>query len=174
MIFDHKKSNETLMKYRVKLSDYDIDYQLLAVRTRIVDVKFAYLLNKSSFFSFRRLDQDIFAIINKKNVYFSTFEYIDKTLKRKIFLIQNKANHKQLNRDLGDLFSQEVDAPSIIPRSVFLVPELKKFDFFLKLVGVWSPKELQQLKFFLKNMDIVESEITVNLKNLKSIGNLVF
>ena len=107
-------------------------------------------------------------------MYFSTFEHFDKTLKRKIFLIQNKANHKNLNRDKGNLFSESEMTSSIITRSIFLLPELKKFDFFLKFVGVWPQKELEKLKLFLKNMDTIESEITVNLKNLKSIGNLVF
>jgi hypothetical protein len=77
------------MKYRVKLSDYDIDYQLFAVRTQVVDVKFAYLLNKSSFFSFRRLERDIYAIINKKNVYFSTFEHICQKLTKR-YVLQNQ------------------------------------------------------------------------------------
>ena len=57
---------------------------------------------------------------------------------------------------------------------MFLIPELKEFDYFIKLIGVWRKQELIELKKHLKQMKCIESETDIDLKTLRSIDNLVF
>ena len=84
-------------------------------------------------------------------------------------MLKNRALHNsEINMTRGLFATNPID------RVVFLVPELREFDYFIKLVGIWKNDEISTLRKLLKNMKMVESEISVNLNKLKSINNLVF
>ena len=162
--------NQVCMNPELTLKiDYNINYLLIAVRGRIEDYQFAYFLNKSPFFLFRRMEKDVSYLINKKKIYFSAFEHINTELKRNSFLIKNKAVYNSELNTKGNLFLGDT-----ISNTVFLIPELKEFDYFIKLIGIWEEKEFLVLKKFLYNMKNIESETNINLKQIKSINNLVF
>ena len=149
--------------------DYDLNYILIAIRTKLEDYQFAYSLNKSPLLLFERLQKDICCVINQQNIYFSTFEYINPTLQRTIFLINNRAIYNtKLNSSEGLFRGDEIS------NTTFLIPELKEFDYFLKLVGIWKSDEINELKTLLHDMKDVESETNIELNTIKSINNLVF
>ena len=75
------------MKHVLTLKNHDTDYRLIAIRTKIDDYRFAYLLNKSPFFFFKRMGHDLQAIINRKTVFFPTFECNNVDKERISFLI---------------------------------------------------------------------------------------
>ena len=148
---------------------YDINYILIAIRSQIEDYRLAYFLNKSSFFLFQRMSQDLSYLINDKTVYFSSFHDINQDLKREVFLIKNKTTYRSnLTTQLG-LFSD-----SDITNTVFLIPELKDFDYFIKLVGIWKNSEILNLKNFITDIQVVESSVNIDLNQVKSSNNLVF
>tara|TARA_B100000579_G_C22746472_1_gene811811 strand:- start:436 stop:909 length:474 start_codon:yes stop_codon:yes gene_type:complete len=148
---------------------YDLNYSLLAIRSQIEDYKFAYFLNKSSFFLFERMSKDVSFLINKTPVYFSSFHYYNHDLKRESFLIKNKTIYSSdANSDVG--FFSESD----IKKAAFLIPELKDFDYFIKLVGIWKTPDFLTLKSFISNLTIVESSINIDVNKLRSSNNLVF
>ena len=148
---------------------YDLNYILIAIRSQIEDYRLAYFLNKSSFFLFQRMSQDLSYLINDKTVYFSSFHDINQDLKREVFLIKNKTTYRSnLTTQLG-LFSD-----SDITNTVFLIPELKDFDYFIKLVGIWKKSEILNLKNFITDIQVVESSVNIDLNQVKSINNLVF
>tara|TARA_B100000427_G_scaffold328467_1_gene341641 strand:- start:1619 stop:2092 length:474 start_codon:yes stop_codon:yes gene_type:complete len=153
-----------------KLSiQYDLNCILLAIRSQIEDYRFAYFLNKSSLFLFQRMSKDLSYLINDKTVYFSSFQDFNQDLKRESFLIKNKTIYQSnLNSQLG-LFSD-----SDITNTVFLIPELKDFDYFIKLVGIWKNSEVLSLKNFIASLQVVESSIKVDVNKLRSRNNLVF
>ncbi len=148
---------------------YDLNYILIAIRSQIEDYRLAYFLNKSSFFLFQRMSQDLSYLINDKTVYFSSFHDINQDLKREVFLIKNKTTYRSnLTTQLG-LFSD-----SDITNTVFLIPELKDFDYFIKLVGIWKNSEILNLKNFITDIQVVESSVNIDLNQVKSSNNLVF
>tara|TARA_B100001559_G_C16136756_1_gene455548 strand:+ start:95 stop:568 length:474 start_codon:yes stop_codon:yes gene_type:complete len=148
---------------------YDLNCILLAIRSQIEDHRFAYFLNKSSLFLFQRMSKDLSYLINDKTVYFSSFHDINQDLKREVFLIKNKTTYRSnLTTQLG-LFSD-----SDITNTVFLIPELKDFDYFIKLVGIWKNSEILNLKNFITDLQVVESGVNIDLNQLKSSNNLVF
>ena len=148
---------------------YDLNYILIAIRSQIEDYRFAYFLNKSSLFLFQRMSKDLSYLINDKTVYFSSFQDFNQDLKRESFLIKNKTIYQSnLNSQLG-LFSD-----SDITNTVFLIPELKDFDYFIKLVGIWKNSEVLSLKNFIASLQVVESSIKVDVNKLRSRNNLVF
>mgnify|MGYP001443913628 FL=1 len=148
---------------------YDLNYILIAIRSQIEDYRLAYFLNKSSFFLLQRMSKDLSYLINDKTVYFSSFHDINQDLKREVFLIKNKTTYRSnLTTQLG-LFSD-----SDITNTVFLIPELKDFDYFIKLVGIWKNSEILNLKNFITDIQVVESSVNIDLNQVKSSNNLVF
>ena len=148
--------------------NYDLNYLLIAIRSRLDDYQFAYFLNKSQFFLFTRMKKDLNCWINNKSIYFSSFKS-ENDEKQTSFLIKNQAIYTEEMAIQETLFGD-----SLISNTAFLIPELKKFDYFLKLVGVWKKAEVLSLKKYLHELNFVESETTINLTKIKSIDNLVF
>ena len=158
------------MKNELKLKvDYNLNYSLIAIRSKLEDYRFAYFLNKSPFFIFQRIKKDICYIINAKKIYFSTFMHINSEFKRTSFLIGNKSIYISKSIDSENLFSN-----NLIMNTSFLLPELKEFDYFLKLKGLWKNSEKENLKQYLQKLSYVESATDIDLKKIKSINNLVF
>ena len=149
--------------------DYDLNYLLIAVRSKLDDYRIAYFLNKSPFFSFKRMHKDLHCWINNKNIYFSSFESENSELKQSSFLIRNESVYSDKLAIKQTLFGS-----SLISNSAFLIPELKEFDYFLKLIGIWKKSEVLSLRQYLQQMKFVESETEVSLNSIKSINNLVF
>ena len=149
--------------------NYDLNYILIALRSQIEDYQLAYFLNKSPFFIFKRMGKDLSCIINKDNIYFSAFHDHNIDLKRDSFLIRNKAIYNTESNKNNELFFN-----TTISNIAFLIPELKEFDYFIKLEGVWKKKEIVHLRHFLNKMQIIESETSINLNAISSINNLVF
>jgi hypothetical protein len=158
------------MKNELKLKiDYNLNYSLIAIRSELEDYRFAYFLNKSPFFIFERIKKDICYIINTRKIYFSTFKHINSEFKRTSFLIGNKSIYNSEANETENLFSD-----NLITNTSFLLPELKEFDYFLKLKGLWKDLEKENLKQYLKNVPYIESATDIDLRKIKSINNLVF
>ena len=158
------------MKYNLNFKiNYDINYVLLGIRSKIEAYQFAYFLNKSSYFLFHRMKKDISYIINKKKVYFTAFKDLNTEFKRTSFLIKNKTFFSSETTSSQNLFDKNP-----IINTAFLIPELKEFDYFIKLIGIWKKEEMLELKKFLQTMKDVDPETNIDLSRLKSINNLVF
>ena len=115
------------------------------------------------------MEKDLHSIIQEKNIYFSTFQDINNDLHRTSFLISNRSIYKNVVEDKNNLFVENA-----ISNTAFLIPELKSFDYFLKLIGIWKKSEISLLKKNLISIKNVESETSINLHNIKSINNLIF
>lgn len=148
--------------------EYDLNYILIGVQSKVEDYQFAYFLNKSPLFFFERMQKDLSCLINQKTIYFSSFHDVNSELKRESFLIQNKSIYTNSLSFTNSLFDI-----SNMSNAAFLVPELKDFDYFIKLVGIWKLSEIASLKKLLKNLKVVDSEVNIDLNKLKSINNLV-
>ena len=156
------------MKHNLLKIKYDLDFLLIGIRSEIEDYQFAYFLNKSPFFKFHRMKKDISYIINNKKIFFSVFEDLNKDEKRTGFLIKNRSLYNESVKDYKTLFNESVG------KTAFLIPELKEFDYLIKLVGVWKKKELLAFTKFLHQMKNVEPYKNINLTQIKSINNLIF
>ena len=157
------------MKHNLKLKvDYDLNFILFGIRSEIKDYQFAYFLNKSSFFRFQRMLKDISYILNNKKLYFSAFEDMHNDEQKSCFLIRNKSCYQEEFNDKKSLFDESVE------KTALLIPELKEFDYLIKLVGIWKKKELLTLTECLHQIKNAEPHTSINLKKIKSINNLVF
>ena len=157
------------MKHNLKFKiNYDLNFILIGILSNIKDYQLAYFLNKSRFFSFRRMKVDITYILNNQKIYFSSFEHLNSEQKQTTFLIKNKTLYTSPLDLSKSLFSESIG------NAAFLIPELKEFDYLIKMVGIWKKEEFKELMKFLRSMNDVEPEININLNQIKSITNLVF
>ena len=158
------------MSPRTLFVDYELDCILIAIKAKIEDYQFAYFLNKAPFFLFERSVKDISFIQNQKTLLFPCFQYCDDEMRRSSFLIKNKVLYNGgLPNTADNLFFQEN-----LVNTIYLIAELKEFDYLLRLDGVWRETEVFSLKKYLKIIPFVDDEISIQPQNLKSINNLVF
>ena len=146
---------------------YSKEYNLFAVKSNLQDYRLAYFFNKKTDFTFIRMTKDVKYILKNNTIYFSAF--VDKSFddKKKCFLISNKTIY---SKDLkyGSLFK---NIP--ISNNMFLIPELKEFDYMLKLDGIWTPKEIKDLGTSMNKISEIMASICVDSKKIKSINNLI-
>jgi len=157
------------MKFQLSTLDYENKYNLFALRSSLEDYRLAYFLNKCPEFLFKRMPKDLHCVINGKNIYFSTFEDNSLDYEKSCYLISNKSLYKTRFETNNNLFPS-----GLFVNNAFLIPELSKFDFLLKLIGVWKKKEMKTISKNLNMITEIDSETQVDLKKIKSINNLVF
>ena len=157
------------MKFQLSTLDYEKKYNLFAFRSNMEDYRLAYFLNKYPNFLFKRMPKDLHFVINGKNIYFSTFEDNSLDYEKSCYLISNKSLYEEQWESNNNLFSS-----GLFMNTAFLIPELSKFDFFLKLIGVWTKSEIQTISQNLNMIKEINSETKIDLNKLKSINNLVF
>jgi len=146
---------------------YSKEYSLFALKSNLQDYRLAYFFNKKTDLTLNRMTKDVKYILKNNTLYFSAF--VDKSFddKKKCYLISNKTIY---SKDLkyGSLFK---NIP--ISNNMFLIPELKEFDYMLKLDGIWTKKEIGDLVTSMSKISEIVANICVDSKKIKSINNLI-
>jgi hypothetical protein len=156
------------LKREILKRTYDLNYILIAIRGTLKDFQLAYFLNKSSLFFLKRVENDITYNTTDSILSFATFSDTEADHKKDSFLINNKTNYNSTIPNNNLFFQHSIN------KSIFLIPELKAFDYLLKLEGVWHKEELTYIKKYLRSINNIESESSVDITKIKSINNLVF
>lgn len=158
--------------HKLDLDEFDeIDYHLIAIHTTLEDYRLAYFINQHLPVNLSKSKEEILISIKEGETQFSRFYFDDDDNFISWNLIQNKneviGKKEIINQDLFSNSSQEVAT------KVFLLPELKKVDYFLKIESdddldiVTIVKKLKTIKS-LSTVYVVETE------NIKSKNNLIF
>ena len=158
--------------HKLDLDEFDeIDYHLSAIHTTLEDYRLAYFINQHLPTNLSKSKEEILISIKEGETQFSRFYFDDDDNFISWNLIQNKneviGKKEIINQDLFSNSSQEVAT------KVFLLPELKKVDYFLKIESdddldiVTIVKKLKTIKS-LSTIYVVETE------NIKSKNNLIF
>ena len=146
---------------------YSKEYTLFALKSNLQDYRLAYFFNKKTDLTLNRMTKDVKYILKNNTLYFSAF--VDKSFddKKKSYLISKKTIY---SKDLkyGSLFK---NIP--ISNNMFLIPELKEFDYMLKLDGIWTKKEIGALVTSMSKISEIFANICVDSKKIKSINNLI-
>ena len=147
---------------------YDKKYTLFAIKSNLKDYRLAYFFNKKTDLLFNRMTKDLKYILKNNTVYFSVFMDNHFDDKKKCCLISNKTIYSD-DLKYGSLFK---NIP--ISNNMFLIPELKEFDYILKLDGIWTKKEIRELEKSMTKISEIVANICVDSKKIKSINNLIF
>jgi len=159
--------------HKLDLGEFDeIDYYLIAIHTSLEDYRLAYFINQKLAIILAKSKDEVKINIKEGETNFSRFYYYD--LERAISwnLIQNKNEVSQQKKDtLQNLFS---NVAMEITTKVFLLPEFKKANFFLKIENTEDAMDVSKIKTILNTIDNISAAYTVDTNQIKSKNNLLF
>ena len=158
--------------HKLDLDEFDeIDYHLIAIHTTLEDYRFAYFINQHLPVNLSKSNEEILISIKEGETQFSRFYFDDEDNFVSWNLIQNKneviGQNEIINQDLFSNSSQEVAT------KVFLLPELKKVDYFLKIESD-DDLELAGIVKKLKSIKSLSTVYVVETETIKSKNNLIF
>lgn len=154
--------------HRLNVDDFsEIDYDLIAINTAIEDYLLAFNINQMLKLTLSRHKNDITSTNNTKEVTFSRYGFEDKNRDLYWNLVQNQKWTEATENNFS-LFEQ-------VQQKVYLLPEFKNVDYFLKIEGSeFDELQMQHILYQIKKINNVSAVFTVDADNLKSKNNLIF
>src|ERR1700743_1210122 len=138
--------NRKFLKFEI-----DLDFVLIAVTTSLKDYRICYLINKSLSFSFIKIT-DLAVEMQQADapVHFSLYHYTPEENGPDCYFIANKGTDG------------------------YLVPEMKKADYFLMIKNYIDENELESLISSLNRIPEIVAAVKIDPKKIKSRENLLF
>lgn len=148
------------------------EYHLIAVHCSEESYKMAFMLNRYLGLQLKRRRVDLDFSINGLEVTFPLFKFEDEFQYTTYYLVSNKCKSKvaQLN-SAGGLFDDQESGKTV---TAYLLPELKKVDFFLKIESDLENIPLRRTLAQLNEIKEVISSYEVDKEQIKSTKNLIF
>ena len=159
--------------HKLHLDEFDeTNYHLIAIHTSLEDYRLAYFINQKLPIVLSKCKNDIQIQFKNGEAQFVNYAHEDKTKDIQWNLIQNKneVTPKIKPRNQG-LFA---DTSNNFIAKVFLLPEFKKVDYFLKIKNLCPVSENNELTTLLNTIERVSTVYTINVENIKSKNNLIF
>ncbi|MFV8321694.1 IPExxxVDY family protein [Flavobacterium sp. LB3P21] len=159
--------------HKLDLGEFDeIDYYLIAIHTSLEDYRLAYFINQKLPINLSKSKNEIQINIKEGETNFSRFYYNDAEKEVSWNLIQNKNEVIQYKKgSTQNLFS---NVTMEVSTKVFLLPEFKKVDYFLKIENNEDTMNVSKIQIQLNTIDNVSTVYTVDINQIKSKNNLIF
>jgi len=153
--------------HKLSIDDFeDDDFTLIALHTSLEDYQLAYFINRELPVLLQKNKCDIQFTSREGEATFSRFTWEEDEHDETWNLLENKSEASGAETPSGDLFTAEV-APV-----VYLLPEFKKVDFFLKIQN--STKSIDTIFSALNGIDKITAVYEVDASRIKSKNNLIF
>ena len=159
--------------HKLDLGEFDeIDYHLIAIHTSLEDYRLAYFINQKVGLNLSNNKNEIQINIKEGETKFSRFFYDDK--KNGVFwnLIQNKNEVIQQKKETSQTLFSNIKME--VSTKVYLLPEFKKVDYFLKIENLEEIMGLTQIQILLNTIENISTVYTVDTNKIKSKNNLIF
>ena len=159
--------------HKLDLGEFDeIDYHLIAIHTSLEDYRLAFFINQKLPINLSKSKNEIQIKIKEGETKFSRYYYLN--IEKEIYwnLIQNKGEVVQQKKDNGqNLFS---NLTLEVATKVYLLPEFKKVDYFLKIENLDETMNGTKIQTALNAIDNISAIYTVETNKIKSKNNLIF
>jgi hypothetical protein len=159
--------------HKLDFGEFDeIDYHLIAIHTSLEDYRLAYFINQKLPINLSKNENEIQINIKEGETKFSRFYFYDTEKAISWNLIQNKNEViQQKNENSQNLFS---NINLEVSTKVYLLPEFKKVDYFLKIENVDEGMNLTEIQLLLNTIDNISTVYKVEINKIKSKNNLIF
>ncbi|MDD2674248.1 MAG: IPExxxVDY family protein [Flavobacterium sp.] len=159
--------------HKLDLGEFDeIDYYLIAIHTSLEDYRLAFFINQKLPINLSKSENEIQINIKEGETNFSRFYYNDIESTITWNLIQNKNEVVQYKKgNTQNLFS---DVTMEVATKVFLLPEFKKVDYFLKIENNDDAMDVSKIQLLLNTIDSISTVYIVDTNQIKSKNNLIF
>lgn len=159
--------------HKLHLDEFDeVDYELIAIHTSLEDFRLAFFINQQLPIILSKSTDEIGVKTKEGEAMFARFSYNDTAKDIQWSLIQNKNEiivHKK-SREQNLFLNEDVE----IATKVYLLPELKKVDYFLKIENNCSTYETEEILQELNKIEWITTVYEVFPDNIKSKNNLIF
>lgn len=159
--------------HKLDFGEFDeIDYHLIAIHTSLEDYRLAYFVNQKLLINLSKSKNEIQINIKEGETKFSRFSYQDTEKIISWNLIQNKnevIQHKNDNRQ--NLFS---NINLEVSTKVYLLPEFKKVDYFLKIENMEDDGNVIEIQSLLNTIESISTAYSVETNKIKAKNNLIF
>jgi hypothetical protein len=159
--------------HKLDFDDFnEIDYQLIAIHTALEDYRLAYFINQKLPINLSRNKDEIHINIKEGETKFSRFYYYDKENEISWNLIQNKNEVIQQKKDSSPNLFSNINME--VSTKVFLLPEFKKVDYFLKIENKEESLNSIKIQLLLNTIENISTAYNVETSKIKSKNNLIF
>ena len=159
--------------HKLDIGDFDeIDYSLIAIHTSLEDYRLAYFINQKLHVNLNKSKKEIQIAVKEGEAHFSRFHYYDKKKEISWDLIQNKNEviHQQKEENQSLFSSLELE----ITKKVYMLPEFKQADYFLKIENSNENLSLSGILNTLNTIDNIATSYIVDTNKIRSKNNLIF
>jgi hypothetical protein len=158
---------------KLYLDEFDeIDYELIAIHSVLEDYRLAYFLNQKLPIILSKSKEEIGVTIKEGEAFFMKYVFSDAIQDIHWSLIPNKNEIVVKKKSTGqNLF---LNTAVEIATKVYLLSELKKVDYFLKIENNKGTLDVDQIIKTINTIDRISTVYAVNPEKIKSKNNLIF
>ncbi len=158
---------------KLHLDEFDeVDYQLIAIHSTLEDYRLAYFINKNLPIRLEKKPDEVSVKIKEGEAFFSKFFFDDLSNDIQWTLIPNKNEITIMRKSTGQNLFLDNDVE--IATKVYLLSELKKVDYFLKIENNIDTFEIEAILKSLKSIERISTVYAVEPEKIKSKNNLIF
>jgi hypothetical protein len=159
--------------HKLYIDEFDeVDYNLIAIHTSLEDFRLAYFINKILPINLSKSKSEIQIKIKEGETHFSRYGFEDS--ENDIFwsLIQNKneVTREKKDNNLNLFANTTLD----ISTKVYLLPEFKKVDYFLKIDNAEDNIDLEKIISMLNTIGRISTVYNIDFDKIKNKNNLIF
>ena len=159
--------------HKLDLGEFDeIDYHLIAIHTSLEDYRLAYFINQKLPINLGKDKSEIHVNIKEGEAKFSRFYYHDVEKDISWNLIQNKNEVLQQKNDNEQGLFSNINVE--VSTKVYLLPEFKKVDYFLKIENIDNTMDVSKTQYILNTIENITTAYSVETNKIKSKNNLIF
>ena len=152
--------------------DFEEDFSLVAIHCSEEPYRVAYILNQFASLKLRREKSDLAFTSSGIEITLPLFGFEDHTEYTGYSLVANKCKSAVIKtNNSGELFGNTTDKETMI---TYLIPELKKVDYFLKIQSDFDKLGTKILVNQINEIKQIISAYQVEPETLKSRENLTF
>jgi hypothetical protein len=160
-----------MQSHKVLLEVEDENFYLIAIYSSLEGYKMAYLINKYLKIKLERERTDIDFNHAGYDAFYALYSHNDPNSYYSLDLVSNKFKGEPKRiLSSGSLFAEE----ELSPQEVYLIPEYKKVNYFLKISDEIPAKEFTRILNKMGQMPGVQGAYAIDVANLKSKQNLIF
>jgi len=163
-----------MAKHTLEIS-YDYDFLLIGISSHEKDYRICWALNKK--LGIDLVKQDSLEIKGKKQTtpsYFSFFIFDKEEDFLEYSVIANFSENKALVTKENTLFNEDDTSKKDQSENELLIPEQKQMNYFFMVRGEVDDDEAEELVKSIKEIDVVQTAIRIDVTQLKSKQNLIF
>ena len=158
--------------HKLHIGEFDeIDYQLIAIHSPLEDYRLAYYINQNLPINLQKSNCNIHISNKEGETQFTRFIFEDdKDIAWNLIQNKNDALVAIENNNQG-LFA---DSSNEFAPKIYLIPEFKKVDYFLKIENDEVAIDVSKIINSLKKIERVSTVYAVEVEKIKSKNNLIF